>query len=253
MFLPHFIYEDAVATIINKLLKGIGMNFNGAFKIIGQADPVLVDNLVAEIGKINDSYYNYTDVDSTSRLTSWVRLDFLPSGVKHEREIGVWTAGNALVNSMVERFNIDSVSSFSVSLIKPNQILEEHTDGRLIHRITNRYIIPLVNSGTSYNYWLYGPKNEKVVHYLKKGEMFRVNNAIIHAAVNGGGEDRYNLLIDTFSTRLNKKFGNSIDLPIPLSKNTHDFSVRRMANNTNDTNINKMKSLMTEPGSKEKF
>jgi hypothetical protein len=223
------------------------MNFSRPYQIIGTADMVLIDILNQEINKITDDYYNYTDIDSVSKQTSWVRLDFDYKKVQHERENGVWQAGVNLINEFHSRHSIDNVSSFSISMLKPNQTLEEHTDSRLVHRLTNRYIIPLIDAGDSYNYWYTGADRKKVVHYLKKGEMFRVNNAIIHAAVNTGNISRYNLLIDTFSTRLIKKFGSSIDLAAPLSKEGHIFSTKRNSNNKNDHRIHGMTKSMLDP------
>jgi hypothetical protein len=96
----------------------------------------------------------------------------------------------------------------------------------------------LVDCGSSYNYWLVGPQKEKVYHYLKKGELFRVNNAIIHAAVNVGDMERFNLLIDTFDVRLKEKFGRSIDLAAPMSKEGFTFSVKRKSHNKYDIRLN---------------
>lgn len=220
------------------------MNFSKPFQIIGQADMDLVDKLNQEISKITDEYYNYSDVDSVTKQTSWVRLDFDYRKPQFERENDIWNAGVNLIKDSVQRYNIDTVSSFSISMLKPNQILEEHTDSRLVHRLTNRYIIPLYDTGDSYNYWYVGPEKKKVIHYLKKGEMFRVNNAIIHAAVNTGNMARYNLLIDTFSDRLFKKFGTSIDLAAPMSREGYDFSIKRKSNNTNDKKISELLEKM---------
>lgn len=226
------------------------MNFNRPYQIIGNADLELVEKLNSEINQLTDEYYNYTDVDSVTKQTSWVRLDFDYKKVQHERETAVWQAGVNLVNHMTTKYQIDNVSSFSISMLKPNQTLEEHTDSRLVHRLTNRYIIPLIDAGDSYNYWYVGPEKKKVVHYLKKGEMFRVNNAIIHAAVNTGNIARYNLLIDTFPTRLIKKFGSSIDLAAPLSKEGHIFSSKRNSNNKNDHRIHSLtKDIMSRKDS----
>ena len=206
----------------------------------------LLDILNIEINKITDDYYNYTDVDSVTKQTSWVRLDFDFRKPQLDRETALWQAGVNLINEMQTRHFIDNISSFSVSMLKPNQILEEHTDSRLVHRLTNRYIIPLIDAGNSYNYWYYGPEQEKVIHYLKKGEMFRVNNAVTHAAVNTGDIARYNLLIDTFPTRLIKKFGSSIDLAAPLSKAGGIFSRKRNSNNRNDQRIDSIRKNMKD-------
>lgn len=222
------------------------MNFSAPYQILGQADDDLVENVCSEIKRINDEYYNYVDYDSKSGNASWHRLDFMPTGCQHERERPLFEAGLRLVNQVLEKFQLDDLSSFSVSMLKPHEILEEHTDSRLIHRLTNRYIIPLIDDGDSYNYWVVN--GARVKHYLKRGQVFRVNNAIIHSAVNGGGVERYNILIDTFSARLKAKFQTSIDLNAPMSKEGHNFSVARKAHNTNDKKIPLlMEKLKTDP------
>jgi hypothetical protein len=230
------------------------MNFSRPYQIIGNADSDLVEKLNTEINKISDDYYNYTDVDSVTKQTSWVRLDFDYKKVQHPRETAIWQSGVTLINDLIEKYQIDNVSSFSISMLKPNQTLEEHTDSRLVHRLTNRYIVPLIDAGDSYNYWYVGPEKKKVIHYLKKGELFRVNNAIIHAAVNTGNIARYNLLIDTFPSRLIKKFGSSIDLAAPLSREGYNFSTKRQSNNTNDQRLNGLaQSMMDQKNAQNRF
>lgn len=222
------------------------MNFSAPFQVIGQVDDYLVENVCNQIKIINDEYYNYIDHDSKSGNTSWMRLDFAPNNVQHERERPLFTAGLELVKHAIEKFNLDDLSSFSISMLKPKETLEEHTDSRLIHRLTNRYIIPLLDEGESYNYWLVDGVQQR--HYLKRGQLFRVNNAIIHSAVNCSNSERFNVLIDTFSSRLKSKFGKSIDLAAPLSKEGHTFTVARKAVNRNDKKIHLlMEKLKTDP------
>lgn len=222
------------------------MNFSTPYHVYGQVDDDLVDNVCTEIKKINDEYFNYVDHDSKTGNKSWLRLDFAPDSVQHERERPLFEAGLKLVQCALKKYNLDELSSFSVSMLKPGEVLEEHTDSRLIHRLTNRYIIPLIDGGGSYNYWVVN--GVQVKHYLKRGELFRVNNAIIHSAVNSGDIERYNVLIDTFSSRLKDKFGKSIDLAAPMSKEGHIFSQARRAVNRNDKKIHKwMEKLKTDP------
>lgn len=222
------------------------MNFSAPYQVLGQADSGLVETVCSEIQKMNDEYYNYVDYDSKSGNPSWHRLDFTLDGYQHERERALYEATKSLVQDTVGKFQLDELSSFSVSMLKPNEILEEHTDSRLIHRLTNRYIIPLIDGGGSYNYWVVN--GQRVKYYLKRGEVFRVNNAIIHSAVNSGNIERYNILIDTFSTRLRSKFRTSIDLNAPMSREGHNFSVARKAHNSNDKKIPLlMEKLRTDP------
>jgi hypothetical protein len=95
-------------------------------------------------------------------------------------------------------------------MLKPNQVLAEHTDGRFIHRITNRYLVPLTDSDVNYNYGYIN--GEKVIYPLKLGNVYRVNNAIIHSALNLENRERFNLLIDTWDPRLKAKFKDHKDL-----------------------------------------
>lgn len=232
IFIISTLYEYKYA------IKRILMNFSEPYHVLGTLDDQLVENVCIEIQKMNDEFFNYIDNDTKTGAPSWHRLDFAPDSVQHEREKSIHAAGIALVNHAVEKFNLDEVSSFSVSMLKPRQVLEEHTDSRLIHRLTNRYIIPLIDGGGSYNYWIVGGKQVK--HYLKRGEIFRVNNAVIHSAVNVGEIERYNILIDTFAVRLKEKFKRSIDLAAPMSKEGHIFSLARKAVNKNDKKIHQL-------------
>lgn len=222
------------------------MNFSAPYQILGQADDGLCDQVCRMIDEMNDEYYNYVDYDSKSGNPSWHRLDFTLSGYQNEREKNLYEYTKQLVEHTVQKFNLDELSSFSISMLKPHEVLEEHTDSRLIHRLTNRYIIPLIDGGDSYNYWVV--QGQKVKLPLKRGQVFRVNNAIIHSAVNSGPVERYNVLIDTFSSRLRSKFHTSIDLNAPMSKEGHNFSVARKAHNTNDKKIPLlMEKLRTDP------
>lgn len=221
------------------------MNFSAPYHVYGKVDDTLVEAVCSEIKKINDEYFNYVDHDSKTGNKSWLRLDFAPDSVQHERERPLFEAGLKLVTHSLQKFGLDELSSFSVSMLKPEEVLEEHTDSRLIHRLTNRYIIPLIDGGGSYNYWVVD--GVKVKHYLKRGELFRVNNAILHSAVNSGGIERYNILIDTFSNRLKDKFAKSIDLAAPMSKEGHTFTHARRAVNRNDKKIHLlMEKLKTD-------
>jgi hypothetical protein len=62
----------------------------------------------------------------------------------------------------------------------------------------------IYHSDVNYNYGYYN--NEKVIYPLKFGNIYRINNAIIHSALNLEDTERYNILIDTFDARLKTKF-----------------------------------------------
>jgi hypothetical protein len=127
-----------------------------------------------------------------------------------QKYMPLYTSILAVINYITENYKIDPLNSVSVSMLKPKQILAEHTDGRFLHRLTNRYLVPLTHSDVNYNYGYIN--GEKVIYPLKFGNVYRVNNAIVHSAINNEDVERYNLLIDTWEPRLKAKFKDHPDL-----------------------------------------
>jgi hypothetical protein len=156
---------------------------------------------------------------------------------EEEKLLPLYEAVKNLVNELAVRYSLDPVTSFSVSMLKPRQVLEEHTDGRFKHRITNRFIVPLSDSDKNYNYGYVN--GEKVIYKLHLGKIYRINNAIIHSAVNEEDVERYNILIDTFEQRLQDKFKKFIDIMAPLSDEGFKFSQARHSDNKHDRILHK--------------
>lgn len=220
------------------------MNFSSAFEIIGNAQIELLEKVNKEIESLNDDDFNYQDFDSKTREKSWLRLDFMKKP-EEEKHVALYFAIKDLVDELAVRYSLDPVTSFSVSMLKPKQVLEEHTDGRFKHRITNRYIVPLSNSEKNYNY---GYMNgEKIIFKLEQGKIYRLNNAIIHSAVNEEDTERYNILIDTFEQRLQDKFKKFIDIMAPLSEEGYRFSRARSADNKHDKVMHKFANKHKSP------
>lgn len=212
------------------------MNFKEAYQVIGSADENLLSALVNEIKTLNDNDFNYQDFDSQTGDKSWLRLDFMEEP-KDARYHNLFNASKNLVLDVIQRYNLDPLTSFSISMLKPRQVLEEHTDGRFKHRITNRYLIPLSASDKNYNYGYVN--GEKVIYKLELGKIYRVNNAIIHSAINMEDTERYNILIDTFEQRLQDKFKGFVDIMAPLSDEGYKFSKARGSFNRNDQILHK--------------
>ena len=186
------------------------MNFKSAYEITGTVPVELLnsvnDNIKSTLG---DRDFNYQDRDVDSKELSWMRLDFMrpPADARLDP---LYQSILKVINHIRDNFNIDPLNSVSVSMLKPLQVLAEHTDGRFIHRITDRYLVPLMHSDINYNYGYY--KNEKVIYPLEFGNVYRVNNAIVHSALNLENAERFNLLIDCWEPRLKAKFKNHPDL-----------------------------------------
>jgi hypothetical protein len=212
------------------------MNFSKAYDIIGSASTNLIDAVNEQIKLLSDDDFNYRDYDSKTKEKSWLRLDFM-SQPEEEKFIPLYLAIKNLVDDLSQRYSLDPVTSFSLSMLKPRQILEEHTDGRFKHRITNRYIVPLSFSDKNYNYGYVN--GEKVIYKLEQGKIYRINNAIIHSAVNEEDSERYNILIDTFEQRLQDKFKRFIDIMAPLSDEGYNFSKARASDNKHDRILHK--------------
>lgn len=131
------------------------------------------------------------------------------------RRIPLYNAILAVISYIQDSYHVDPLSSVSVSMLKPLQVLDEHTDGRFLHRITNRYLVPLMHSDVNYNYGYVD--GEKVIYPLKFGNVYRINNAIIHSALNLENAERFNILIDTWDPRLKEKFQDHPDLMAALT------------------------------------
>lgn len=191
------------------------MNFNAAYQILGTVPEELLNRVNLEIhNAITDKDFNYKDRNVDTTELSWLRLDFMrpPEDV---RRMPLYNAILAVINYIITNYNTDPLNSVSVSMLKPRQVLDEHTDGRFLHRITNRYLVPLMHSDVNYNYGYYN--NEKVIYPLKFGNVYRVNNAVIHSALNLENAERFNILIDTWDLRLKEKFKDHPDLMSALT------------------------------------
>lgn len=186
------------------------MYFNAAYQIICSVPSELLEKVNTEIKKtLTEEFYTYQDFDAETKGLSWIRVDFMQKPAD-ERLIPLYNSIQDVINHLKNSAVISTLNSVSLSLLKPKQVLAEHTDGRFIHRITDRYLVPLMASKVNYNYGYFN--DEKVIYPLEYGKIYRVNNAIIHSALNLEDEDRYNILIDTFDSRLKEKFGNHPDL-----------------------------------------
>jgi hypothetical protein len=191
------------------------MNFDTAYKIIGTIPFELLGAVNDEIQKtLIDKDFNYQDRDVENKELSWMRLDFMRAP-QDERLMPLYQSILAVINHITANYKVDPLNSVSVSMLKPNQILPEHTDGRFIHRITNRYLVPLMDSKKNYMYAYVD--DEKVEWNIEYGKVYRINNAVIHSAINAEPLERFNLLIDCWEPRLKEKFKNHPDLMTSLA------------------------------------
>lgn len=191
------------------------MNFDTAYEILGTVPEELLNRVNLEIhNAITDKDFNYKDRNVDTAELSWLRLDFMKPP-EDTRRMPLYNAILAVIDYIRETYHVDPLSSVSVSMLKPLQVLDEHTDGRFLHRITNRYLVPLMHSDVNYNYGYVN--GEKVIYPLKFGNVYRINNAIIHSALNLENAERFNILIDTWDPRLKEKFQDHPDLMAALT------------------------------------
>ena len=191
------------------------MNFKAAYQILGTVPEDLLCELTRQIQLIQSTDYNYSDKNIGSGEVSWSRVDFFATSQPPEPKKPLFDAMFAVANYCKAECGLDRVNSASVSTLAPFQTIDEHTDGRFLHRITNRYIVPLSHSDVNYNYGYYN--GEKVIYPMVYGNIYRINNAIIHAANNFESSERFNLLIDTFDERLQQKFSQHPDILAALT------------------------------------
>lgn len=191
------------------------MNFKAAYQILGTVPDNLLAELTHQIQLIRSSDYNYCDKNTESKELSWSRVDFFATTQPPELQKQLFAAMFAVADFCKTHCGLDRVNSASISTLAPLQTIDEHTDGRFLHRITNRYIVPLSHSIVNYNYGYYN--GEKIVYPMTYGKIYRINNAIIHAAKNLENSQRFNLLIDTFDERLQQKFSQHPDILAALT------------------------------------
>lgn len=192
------------------------MFFPAAFQDMGELPLELVDSAAAAVRLISDIDYTYRDYNVKEVKESWLRVDFArePS---EPRLKPLYAAFKAIADHVVSKHKLFPISNISLSQLRPKQVLEEHIDGRFIHKITDRYLVPLSRSNKNYNYGYYD--KQKVIYPLVYGHVFRINNAIIHSALNLEDDERHNVLIDVMDERLAIKFKDHPDLFRSLNAN----------------------------------
>lgn len=185
------------------------MYFNAAFQDLGEVASDLMTSAVQALSNLTDDDYTYRDYNVKEIKESWLRIDFAREPASEHLK-PIYHAFSTIAEHIVSQYKLPPVSNISLSQLRPLQILEEHVDGRFIHKITDRYLIPLSNSSKNYNYGYF--KEEKIIYPLQYGRIYRINNSIVHSAVNLENDDRYNILIDVMEPRLRSKFSKHPDL-----------------------------------------
>lgn len=185
------------------------MYFDAAYQDMGEVPAELMTPAVRALAQLTDDDYTYRDYNVKDVRESWLRIDFAREPIVNRLK-PLYFGFRAVADHVVATFNLPPISTISLSQLRPLQVLEEHVDGRFIHKITDRYLVPLSHSDKNYNYGIF--KDEKVVYPLRYGRVYRINNSIVHSALNLENEDRHNLLIDVMDNRLRAKFSNHPDL-----------------------------------------
>lgn len=185
------------------------MFFDGAYRDMGVVPEHLMQAAVTAINGVDEDDYTYRDYNVQELKESWLRIDFARPP-EQPNLLPLYNGFQGIAQYVVDSYNLKSISNVSLSRLKPLQVLEEHVDGRFIHKLTDRYLVPLSRSDKNYNYGYY--QRQKVEFKLQYGHVYRINNSIIHSALNLENDDRYNLLIDVIDPRVWAKFANHPDL-----------------------------------------
>lgn len=196
------------------------MNFNGApLNQVGSIDeslPIAIRDAIAAHGLLSDPAklnYKTTALVNDQALPWWCRIDgSLRQGTLYTSE------HYPLIKPTLDAFfalRLPAVSgrvlcAWSLSRINPGTRLSDHTDGILRFRFCDRYIIPLSNNSRSYNYYKEGEREVRV--HFKIGGVYRLNNLVMHGAVNDGDEPRDNLLLDVIEERVWHKYKHHPDM-----------------------------------------
>lgn len=185
------------------------MYFDAAYQDLGEVPTELMTPAVQALAQLTDDDYTYRDYNVQDVKESWLRIDFAREPTV-DRLKPLYFGFRGIAEHVVATHDLPPVSTVSLSQLRPLQVLEEHVDGKLIHKLTDRYLVPLSRSDKNYNYGLF--KDEKVVYPLRYGHVYRINNSIVHSALNLENDERHNLLIDVMDARLRLKFANHPDL-----------------------------------------
>lgn len=100
-----------------------------------------------------------------------------------------------------------------------------HTDTRINQRYARRYNVAISTNPDCYLYhYSYDLENGGVRDHIKEGEVWELNNKIIHTAVNYGNTWRTHLILDimprNYYNRMCEMYDPFGKVPNPLGKNT---------------------------------
>lgn len=197
------------------------MHFFGTVQQLMPIPDGVLDTAFETVKQLTPEDFKYRDVNTSTKASSWWRTD---GWLKPDRGPVLQRLEplvNQVANIITAKWPYDEkivLTYFNVSVITPNEFIEDHVDPKLCNKLSYRVLVPL-NPVIPFKYhWVFG-KN-KIYGEIKRGYAWHFNNNDVHAAYNVSDEMRYALMYDFCTERLYKKFGKRKDWTFGLVAST---------------------------------
>jgi hypothetical protein len=178
------------------------MNFDGAIRHIDVIDPSLLSSLKEQINsEFGDKWIRRT---LNLMLDSYCLKAITPSQIDILAPQDAERLRELLVPVVTPYVRLDETLVYlDISCLPAGAECVAHFDHALMHVLSRRIHIPVCTNSRA-NFALLtrdGLKN----HHLTVGNVYEVNNEIIHAVGNYGETDRWHIIIDVMDTVIYKR------------------------------------------------
>ena len=195
------------------------MHFFGTVQQLASIPESVLDEAFDTVKQLQPEDFKYRDTNTETKASSWWRTD---GWLKAEGPvIKLKPLAFSIAKLITDQWPYPetvSLSYFNVSVITPNEFIEEHVDPKLSNKLSYRVLVPL-NPGIIFKYhWLI--KGQKIYNQIKRGHAYHFNNNDIHAAYNTSDQLRYALMYDFTEDRLFSKFAHTLDWHLGLVADT---------------------------------
>jgi hypothetical protein len=197
------------------------MHFFGTVQQLVSIPEPELDEAFEIVKQLQPEDFKYRDINTQTKASSWWRTDGWlkadPGPVIARLKPLALKVASIIIDNWPHKETV-VLSYFNVSVITPNEYIEDHVDPKLANKLSYRVLVPL-NPDIYYKYHWY-LKGQKVYGQIKRGHAYHFNNNDIHAAYNVSDQMRYALMYDFTEERLFKKFAHLPDWRFGLVADT---------------------------------
>lgn len=191
------------------------MHFFGTCQRVAKIDDELIERAYQLAISLDPTEtFTYQDTNVATGRSSWWRAD---SWLKGEDK---WTPGirklEPIAREVAAAIQADwsrgpsvRMTYFNLSVITPREYIDEHSDPKLLNKLSYRILVPL-NPKLVFKYH-HNFNGRKVYSEISRGHAYHFNNNDIHAAYNESDEYRYAFMYDFTEERLYEKFASTPD------------------------------------------